>query len=111
MEAFDVNFVITVNYLGVLFFQIFFYCYYGTMLIEEVMFEKFLQYLSLTLLLFQNNTLSSAIYMSKWYEYGVTSKRALIILMERSKKPMVVVAGKVFDLSLQTFTTVRYVKY
>jgi hypothetical protein len=55
--------------------------------------------------------LSSAIYMSKWYEYGVTSKRALIILMERSKKPMVVVAGKVFDLSLQTFTTVRYVNY
>jgi hypothetical protein len=59
---------------------------------------------------FQNNTLSSAIYMSKWYEYNVTSKRALIILMERSKRPMIVTAGKVFDLSLQTFTTVKSIR-
>jgi hypothetical protein len=48
--------------------------------------------------------------MSKWYEYNVTSKRALIILMERSKRPMIVTAGKVFDLSLQTFTTVKSIR-
>jgi hypothetical protein len=48
--------------------------------------------------------------MSKWYEYNIISKKALLILMERSKRPMVVTAGKIFDLSLQTFTTVKIIR-
>ncbi|KAJ3666968.1 hypothetical protein Zmor_002384 [Zophobas morio] len=84
----DIYFLIAMNYLSLLFFQIFFYCYYGTLLIEE------------------SKTLPTAVYMSRWYEYNIQTKRTLNILMERSKRPMVVRAGKLFDLSLDTFTTV-----
>jgi hypothetical protein len=44
--------------------------------------------------------------MAKWYELDEKSKKALIILMERSKKPMVVTASKLLNLTLATFTTV-----
>ncbi|KAJ3666964.1 hypothetical protein Zmor_002380 [Zophobas morio] len=84
----DIYFLIAMNYLSLLFFQIFFYCYYGTLLIEE------------------SKTLPTAVYMSRWYEYNIQTKKTLNILMERSKRPMVVTAGKLFDLSLDTFTTV-----
>ncbi|RZB40036.1 7tm 6 domain containing protein, partial [Asbolus verrucosus] len=50
-----------------------------------------------------SNTLTDAIYMGQWYEYDINSKKALIVLMERSKKPMIVTAGKILDLSLVTF--------
>jgi hypothetical protein len=55
---------------------------------------------------FQSNNLASAVYMGKWYEYDIKSRKALIILMERSKKPIIITAGKMLDLSLVTFTTV-----
>lgn len=44
--------------------------------------------------------------MGKWYNYDTRSRKALVILMERSKRPMVVTAGKILDLSLETFSTV-----
>ncbi|KAJ3619771.1 hypothetical protein MTP99_005427 [Tenebrio molitor] len=67
--------------------EIYFYCYYGTLLFEE------------------NKSLTDGIYMAKWYELDEKSKKALIILMERSKKPMVVTASKLLNLTLATFTT------
>ncbi|RZC36662.1 7tm 6 domain containing protein, partial [Asbolus verrucosus] len=66
--------------------EIYFYCYYGTMLLEE------------------NNSLTNAIYMGNWYEYNAKSRKSLITLMERSKRPMIITAGKLLDLSLETFT-------
>jgi hypothetical protein len=45
--------------------------------------------------------------MGKWYEYDLKSQKALIMLMERSRKPIIVTAGKILDLSLETFTTVN----
>ncbi|KAJ3666972.1 hypothetical protein Zmor_002388 [Zophobas morio] len=83
-----VDFLITLNDFGVLFFQIFFYCYYGSLLMEE------------------SNGLSSAIYLSRWYECDVRCKKALIVFMEHSKKPMVITAGRLLPLSLDTFTMV-----
>ncbi|RZB39302.1 7tm 6 domain containing protein, partial [Asbolus verrucosus] len=53
-----------------------------------------------------SNTITSSIYMSNWYDYDINSKKALIILMERSQKPVIVSAGKILDLSLTTFTTI-----
>jgi hypothetical protein len=44
--------------------------------------------------------------MCKWYDYNTESKRALLILMERTKRSINVSAGKVLDLSLDTFTMV-----
>ncbi|KAJ3666971.1 hypothetical protein Zmor_002387 [Zophobas morio] len=83
-----VGFLLTVNDFFVLFFQIFFYCYYGSLLIQE------------------SDSLSSAIYLSRWYECDVHCKKALIVFMEHSKKPIVVTAGKLLPLSLETFTMI-----
>ena len=44
--------------------------------------------------------------MGQWYDYDMKSKKALIVLMERSKDPMIVTAGKILELSLVTFATV-----
>ncbi|KAG5874081.1 hypothetical protein JTB14_033430 [Gonioctena quinquepunctata] len=51
----------------------------------------------------KSNTIINAIYMSEWYTYDRKSKKALLILMERAKRPMIVTAGKILDLSLGTF--------
>ncbi|RZB40937.1 7tm 6 domain containing protein [Asbolus verrucosus] len=53
-----------------------------------------------------SNNITTAIYMGKWYEFDLKSKKALIVFMKRSQQPMIVTAGKILDLSLVTFTTV-----
>ncbi|KAJ8943466.1 hypothetical protein NQ314_009748, partial [Rhamnusium bicolor] len=53
-----------------------------------------------------SNTVTTAIYMSEWYNFDQKSKKALITLMERAKRPMMVTAGKILDLSLETFTMI-----
>jgi hypothetical protein len=44
--------------------------------------------------------------MGNWYEYDIRSQRDLAILMERAKRPMIVTCGKIFDVSVVTFTMV-----
>jgi hypothetical protein len=46
--------------------------------------------------------------MGNWYDYDVKSRKALITLMEGSKQPMTVTAGKIIDLSLSTFVAVIF---
>lgn len=46
--------------------------------------------------------------MSNWYQYDVKSVKSLVLLMAKAKEPIVVKAGYVLDLSLNTFTTVSY---
>nr|XP_015839876.1 PREDICTED: odorant receptor 94b-like [Tribolium castaneum] len=75
-------------YIFIILGQFFFYCYYGSRLFEE------------------NNSLTNGIYMGQWYEYNIKLKKALIILMERSKVPMLITAGKILPLNLETFTLV-----
>ncbi|KAJ3643973.1 hypothetical protein Zmor_026652 [Zophobas morio] len=81
-------FVQLVMYFIVILAQLYFYCYYGSTLFEE------------------SNSLSNAIYMGQWYDYDMKSKKALFILMERSKDPMIVTAGKILELSIVTFATI-----
>ncbi|KAJ3666961.1 hypothetical protein Zmor_002379 [Zophobas morio] len=82
------NFSILVGYLIVLLVQIYFYCYYGTVLYEE------------------SDSLTNADYIGNWYDYDAESKKDLILLLERSQRPIVVTAGKILDLSVTTFTTI-----
>ncbi|RZC40935.1 7tm 6 domain containing protein, partial [Asbolus verrucosus] len=86
VKPFTFQFFVMIIFLVTMLTEIFLYSYYGTTLFEE------------------SNTLTDAIYMGHWYEYDINSKKALIVLMERSKKPMIVTAGKILDLSLVTFT-------
>ncbi|KAJ3656610.1 hypothetical protein Zmor_015674 [Zophobas morio] len=88
VEPFTFTFFAMILFLCTMLAEVFLYCYYGTILFEE------------------NNTLISSIYMGKWYNYDVKSQRALITLMERSKRPLIITAGQILDLSLETFTTI-----
>ena len=58
---------------------------------------------------FQNKSLTDAIYMSHWYKYDTRTRKILLIIMERSKKPMVVTTGKIFSLTYSTFISVNFV--
>lgn len=84
--------------------QIFFYCYFGTLLFQEVSLRS-LKFIIIGFF-FKNNTLNEAIYLSRWYEYDVKCRKSLIILMERSKRPMVVTAGKITTVTIATFMEV-----
>ncbi|KAJ3666994.1 hypothetical protein Zmor_002405 [Zophobas morio] len=78
-----------VMYLITMLSEIYLYCYFGTLLYEE------------------SNTITDAIYLGKWYEYDVKCRKALILLMERAKKPMLVKCGhKIVDMSLDTFSMI-----
>ncbi|KAG5889705.1 hypothetical protein JTB14_029735 [Gonioctena quinquepunctata] len=88
VQPFTFVFFGMVTYIVTMLMQVFIYCYYGTLLYEE------------------SNSLNTAIYMSKWYNYDHKSKKSLITLMERAKRPIELTAGKFFVLSLDTFTMV-----
>ncbi|XP_063919464.1 odorant receptor 94b-like [Zophobas morio] len=81
-----------VSYLAVA-AQIFFYCHYGTILYEE------------------HEKIMKAIYMSPWHEYDVKTRKMLIIVMERSKSPVILTAGKIIQLTYQTFISVLKTSY
>ncbi|EEZ99310.2 odorant receptor 68 [Tribolium castaneum] len=68
--------------------EVYFFCHFGTLLYEE------------------SSTISDAIYMGSWYDYDKKSKQALTILMERTKRPVIVIAGKLVQLSLITFSMI-----
>ncbi|XP_063912027.1 odorant receptor 33b-like [Zophobas morio] len=53
-----------------------------------------------------NNSLPVSIYMGRWYNYDHATKKALILFMERSKRPMVVTVGRLLGLTLDTFTLI-----
>ncbi|XP_063905155.1 odorant receptor Or1-like [Zophobas morio] len=74
-------------------FQILFYCHYGTLLYEE------------------NNSLINAICMGPWYQYDVKIRKMLLIIMERSKRPMILTAGAVINVTLETFVWVLKSSY
>ncbi|XP_063912015.1 odorant receptor 33a-like [Zophobas morio] len=127
-------------YFFVILSQILFYCYFGTLLFEESdmlvtatysshWYEYTLETQKLYLTLMErskrptmlsagglldltlntftsNDSLAAAVYMTEWYKYDVKNQKALLTVMERSKRPVVVTVGKFVDLSLITFTTI-----
>ncbi|XP_063914048.1 uncharacterized protein LOC135130575 [Zophobas morio] len=87
--------IIYVMAYGILSFEIFFYCHYGTLLFEEV----------------NNETLIQDVCLASWYKYDTKIRKILLIIMERSKTPLVLSAGKVVDLTYRTFMTVLKTSY
>lgn len=47
-----------------------------------------------------------AVCNGSWYKYDTKVRKTLIIFMERSKKPLIITAGKVVTLTLETYTSV-----
>lgn len=83
------------------------YCYYGTVLYDEVLFVVYCNNFYFIFVNLQSNSIANAIYMGKWYKYDVKSRKALISIMEQSKKTITLTAGKVLEISVVTFTMVK----
>lgn len=47
-----------------------------------------------------------ACYECNWYEYELSVRKTIFIIMERSKRPMKLTAAKFATLSLQSFAAV-----
>ncbi|KAF5272419.1 hypothetical protein FQA39_LY07887 [Lamprigera yunnana] len=87
-EPGSVEFIFALSFLGTLMFQITLYCSHG----NEV-----------TL---QSAMISDACYMTKWVYCGPLVRKTLFLIMERSKRPMVLTAGKFVNLSLESLMAV-----
>lgn len=46
--------------------------------------------------------------MSRWYENEKAIQKIKFIIMERTKKPLVLTGGKFFNLTLATFVLVEF---
>lgn len=56
---------------------------------------------------YKSDEITHAIYTSPWMDRNEKCKRVVRILVERSRRPMTIYAGGVFELSLQTFLRVK----
>jgi len=56
---------------------------------------------------FQTKSISDAIYESYWYNMIPSDSRILLFVMMRSQKRLTITAGKIFDLTLEGFMSVR----
>jgi len=56
---------------------------------------------------FQSDQIGSMCFMIDWYQLPAKSVRSLILMIAMSSQPMKISAGRMIDLSLTTFGTVR----
>lgn len=53
-------------------------------------------------------SISDAIYESLWYNVSPNDSRILLFMMLRCQKQLTITAGKIIDLTLNGFTSVRH---
>lgn len=56
----------------------------------------------------QSKTIGSAAYNSAWYNLKPKESRLLLFIIARAQKQITLTAGKMMDLNLETFTSVRF---
>ncbi|XP_037301409.1 odorant receptor 94a-like [Manduca sexta] len=88
LSMLSIEFASMVLFTSCILTELFLYCYYG----NEVTVES--------------NRLVESIYSMEWVETGVRFKRALLIVMERAKRPLRPAAGLIIPLSLDTFVKI-----
>lgn len=81
------------------------YCWFGNDLYEKVITNQHL--FELIIINLQSSILVEACYFMKWYKCNTKIKRILLIMMERSKRPLSLTAGKFLLLSLATLMMVE----
>jgi len=57
--------------------------------------------------LFQSKMIGNAAYDSLWYDFPAKESRTVLFLIVRSQKRLTITSGKIVDLSLERFTSVR----
>nr|CAI5863159.1 unnamed protein product [Callosobruchus analis] len=88
------EFISQAAYFCSMFSQIFFYCWYGQNIILK------------------STSISSSYYSTNWYDVYPTNIRSyLFLIMERTKRPLILRAGGVFPLSLSTLMSILKSSY
>lgn len=59
-----------------------------------------------TLLTIKSNELTYSLFKSNWVTQDMNFKKAMIILTEKARKPIVIIVGGLFTLNLSTFLSV-----
>jgi len=57
--------------------------------------------------IFQSRMIGDAVYESHWYDLTPTQNHGLLLMIVRSQKHLMLTVGKVMDLSLMQFSSVR----
>lgn len=57
---------------------------------------------------FQSKSIGDALYESLWYNMSPNNSRILLFMILRSQKRLTITAGKIIDLTLEGFTSVRH---
>ncbi|XP_076179883.1 uncharacterized protein LOC143153021 [Ptiloglossa arizonensis] len=91
--SFDVNFVSSLFYLCAMLMQVYLYCWFG----NEVTLKS--------------KSVSDAIYEMDWTTLPVNVMKDLLIIMMRSKRPIVMSSGHIVTLSTDSFVTIMKTSY
>ncbi|KAF2892958.1 hypothetical protein ILUMI_13218 [Ignelater luminosus] len=84
----SLDFIFALSFLGTLMFQISLYCTFG----NEVT--------------VQSSRIGDACYDTEWVYCGPVVRKTMFLIMERSKRPLILTAGKFVDLSLSSLVAV-----
>lgn len=87
--------------------------YYYFSLYERIFNANFYSFISLTIrhlcdTLLQSKMIGDAAYKSIWYNLKPNESKLILLIMLRSQRRLTVTAGKIMDLSLEAFTSVRF---
>ncbi|XP_018047691.1 PREDICTED: odorant receptor 4-like [Atta colombica] len=55
---------------------------------------------------FKSKSIANAVYESLWYDLLINQKRTLTFIIMRSQKQVIITAGRITSLSLETFTSI-----
>nr|AXY83415.1 putative odorant receptor 53 [Conopomorpha sinensis] len=86
-------FVAFLFYLFNMIYQVYIYCYQGNEIVE------------------QSTSLVDAAYASPWHRTSTAVRRRLLFLMMRSRKPVIIKAGGITTVTLQTFMAIVKTSY
>ncbi|XP_025073093.1 odorant receptor 22c-like [Pogonomyrmex barbatus] len=78
--------------------------FYITMNLEAFIYCFFGEYLSA-----KSKMIGNAAYDSLWYDFPAKESRIVLFLIIRSQKRLTITSGKMMDLSLYRFTSVRFI--
>ncbi len=84
---------------------IFYICYCAT-----ICMEIFLPCYFGTELMLKNQNLTTAAYSSNWTDFPIYIQKMIVVLMEFAKRPKILLSGKLFSLSLNSFLVVKFVE-
>lgn len=60
-------------------------------------------------IMLSSDRLTYSLFESNWYDQPQTTKKCILVFGEYLKQPQVLVIGKLYPLTLETFTRVRSV--